>query len=121
MYKQLGTEEAKGYSDGFTWHTAGMLPKLIGSAVADLVKGERKMPSRNPTGGGFQFPADFLVNEEGKVLAVEYGQYAADRWSVKELFELAKTLNATPRMKLNRLQSGAFMFTTMYCCLFGFS
>jgi len=99
LYKQLGTEEAKGYSDGFTWHTAGMLPKLIGSAVADLVKGERKMPSRNPTGGGFQFPADFLVNKEGKILAVKYGKDAADQWSVKELFELAKTLNAENETK----------------------
>ena len=94
LYKKFGTEEAKGFADGLTWHVAGVLPKVIGSAVVDLAKGERKVPSTNPTGGKYQFPADFLVNKEGKILAVKYGTDTADQWSVKELFDIAKTLNA---------------------------
>jgi peroxiredoxin len=94
LYKKFGTESGKGYADAFTWHVAGVLPKLIGSTAVDLVKGERKIPPLNPTGGRHQYPADFLVNKEGKVLAVKYGKDTADQWSVKELLELAKTLSS---------------------------
>jgi len=73
--------------------------KVIGLAVVDLVKGERKLPAFNPTGGKHQFPADFLVSKEGKILAVKYGKDTADQWSVKELFDLAKTLNSENETK----------------------
>jgi len=99
FYRTFGTEEGSGYSDGFTWHVAGVLPKVIGSAVVDLVKGERKLPAFNPTGGKHQFPADFLVSKEGNILAVKYGKDTADQWSVKELFDLAKTLNTENETK----------------------
>ena len=29
FYKMFGMEEGSGFSDGFTWHVAGMLPKVI--------------------------------------------------------------------------------------------
>ena len=99
LYKKFGTEEGQGFAGGITWHVAGVLLWAVGSAVVDLTKGERKVAPLRPTGGRNQFPADFLVNKEGEVLAVKYGKDAADQWSVKELFELAKTLNSQVRIK----------------------
>lgn len=95
----FGTEEGKSHYDGFTWHVAGVLPKAIGSAVIDLAKGERKIPSLNPTGGKYQFPADFLVNKEGKILDVNYGKDIADQWSVEGFFVLAKTVSSEDETK----------------------
>jgi hypothetical protein len=91
LYKKFGTEEGNGFADNFTWHVAGVLLQAIGSAVVDLVKGERQLTPLYPTGGRDQFPADMLVNKVGKVLAVKYGKDIADQWSVKELFELANS------------------------------
>ena len=94
LYKKFGTEEGKDFADSFTWRVLGVLPKVVGSAVVELAKGERKVTPLRPTGGRYQFPADFLVNQEGRILAVRYGKDTADQWSVEQLFELAKTLNS---------------------------
>ena len=98
LYKKFGTEEGKGITD-LTWHVAGALLSSIGSAVVDLVKGERQLTPLHPTGGRDQFPADFLVNKAGKVLAVKYGKDIADQWSVTELFELANSFNSECKTK----------------------
>ena len=38
---------------------------------------------------GLGLPADFRVNNEGRVLACKYGEHAYDQWSVDELLSLA--------------------------------
>jgi peroxiredoxin len=94
IYKKFGTEESKGVADSFTWRVASALSWAVGSAIVDLVKGERQLAPLHPTGGRDQFPADLLVNKAGKVLAAKYGMDIADQWSVKELFELANNFNS---------------------------
>ena len=94
LYKEFGTEEGRGIVDSFTWHVAGALLSAVGSAMVDLVKGERQIAPLRPTGGRDQFPADFLVNKAGKILAVKYGKDIADQWSVNELFEVANSVNS---------------------------
>lgn len=41
-------------------------------------------------GGHTGLPADFLVGEDGRLLAVRYGRHADDQWSVDEIVTLAK-------------------------------
>jgi hypothetical protein len=40
-------------------------------------------------------PADFLVGSQGKVIAVNYGKFIDDHWSVDDLLELAAQGEAT--------------------------
>lgn len=35
-------------------------------------------------------PADFLIDEEGKIVALKYGDHADDQWSVDEVLDLSK-------------------------------
>jgi peroxiredoxin len=59
-------------------------PSMIeGSRLADRPKGP-------PEGGVLGLPADFLIGADGKIVAVHYGRYAYDQWSVNELLALAK-------------------------------
>src|SRR5258706_15503981 len=73
MYKKFGTEEGKGIADSFTWHVAGALLSAVGSAMVDLVKGERQLAPLRPMGGRDQFPADLLVNKTWTVFPLKYG------------------------------------------------
>jgi len=66
-------------SHGYTWRVAGPILWAIARAVADLVKGVRKITPLHPTGGRYQLPADFLVKKEGKILAIKYGKGTADQ------------------------------------------
>ena len=38
-------------------------------------------------------PADFLIRNDGKIVAAHYGKHANDQWSVDELLTLARTEN----------------------------
>ncbi len=54
-----------------------------GNSIVDRPKGDAE-------GGALGLPADFLVNSDGKIVAVHYGRHAYDQWSVDELIEISK-------------------------------
>ena len=56
---------------------------LKGSAVEDKPIGE-------PEGGPLGLPADFLISSNGKIIAIHYGRYAYDNWTVDELIQLSQ-------------------------------
>ncbi|MCG8672489.1 MAG: AhpC/TSA family protein [Pseudomonadales bacterium] len=41
----------------------------------------------------FTVPADFLIDSEGKIIALKYGKHADDQWSIEELLNLAAKQN----------------------------
>jgi hypothetical protein len=45
----------------------------------------RTLPPTSPEGGRLGLPADFLIDQEGRILACKYGEHAYDQWSVDEL------------------------------------
>jgi hypothetical protein len=47
-----------------------------------FVRREQPSPALNPHGGRFGLPADFLIANDGKVLACKYGSHVHDQWSV---------------------------------------
>lgn len=47
----------------------------------------KPLPSLNPKGGRYGLPADFLIANDGTVLACKYGTHVYDQWSVDELLE----------------------------------
>ncbi|MGW4641072.1 peroxiredoxin-like family protein [Sphaerisporangium sp. NPDC004334] len=55
----------------------------------------RPAPSLVPSGGNLGLPADLLIDGEGRVLAVKYGDHAYDQWPVDTLLALARAHSAT--------------------------
>jgi hypothetical protein len=52
------------------------------------VRAPHRIPPMLPSGGQLSVPADFLIASDGQVIAVKYGQYAYDQWTVEELLTL---------------------------------
>lgn len=47
------------------------------------------MPPVMPQGGSLGLPADFVIADQGRVVACKYGVHANDQWSVDEVLDLA--------------------------------
>jgi peroxiredoxin len=63
-----------------SWLAAGRALTRAPSLHGATGKGEEHMG----------LPADFLISPDGRILAVRYGTYVADQWSVDELLDLAR-------------------------------
>jgi peroxiredoxin len=88
LYAEFGVESAKrALLDPRAWPAivVGVLNSLWG-----IVRHQAPAPPLNPHGGRFGLPADFLIDSDGHILAVKYGQHANDHWTVDELLELAR-------------------------------
>lgn len=86
LYREFGVESSR---------LALLYPKailkIITAVVIDLYQvifKKKKMPPLKPEGGSLGLPADFLIDGDGKILAVKYGKHASDQWSVDELLEI---------------------------------
>jgi peroxiredoxin len=78
LYREFGVETS----------LAGLFRPAV--AVAAM-RGFRKGALSDQVAVGqnhFGLPADFLIDSDGRVLAVHYGKHASDQWSVDELLEL---------------------------------
>ncbi|GAA3847641.1 MULTISPECIES: peroxiredoxin-like family protein [Amycolatopsis] len=62
---------------------------LRGSALTLL--GRFRPPAVRQEGGRLGLPADFLIDQGGRVVARKYGEHAYDQWSVDELLAHART------------------------------
>lgn len=62
-------------------------PRAWWSALKGLFAG---MPGLRMENGALGLPADILVDDAGRVLAVKYGAHAYDQWSVDEVLALAE-------------------------------
>ncbi len=87
LYVEFGVESApRALLDPHAW--IAILRSIPFSLRASIV--ERKpLPPINPRGGRFGLPADFLIAQDGCLLASKYGDHADDQWSVDELLSLA--------------------------------
>lgn len=63
-------------------------PKSWIPAFTGLFKFGIKLPKKGESPLGL--PADFLIDEEGKIVAMSYGKHAYDQWSVDHLLNLVK-------------------------------
>ena len=76
LYERYGVEES---------------PKAKASlkAVEAALKGMLiTKPTTKVEGGTNGLPADFLIDPSGRIVALKYGQHAADHWEVDELLAL---------------------------------
>ncbi|GAB3809194.1 hypothetical protein GCM10027605_43400 [Micromonospora zhanjiangensis] len=56
-----------------------------------VLRRRKPLPSLRQENGRLGLPADFLIDGDGRVLAVRYGEHAYDQWSVDELLDLARS------------------------------
>lgn len=88
LYAEFGVESAtRALLDPRAW------PAIVKGVLASLwgiLHDRRPAPALSPHGGRFGLPADFLIGNDGRVLAVKYGQHANDHWTIDELLGLAR-------------------------------
>ncbi len=59
-------------------------PKAAWKGIVGAFQG---LIATKATGGTDSLPADFLLNSEGKIIALHYGTHADDQWSVKQVLD----------------------------------
>ena len=80
VYGDFGVEKS--------WRSI-LTPKILASVGAGFAQQRGKGTLGTLTESHLGLPADFLIDTDGTVLAVKYGEHGADQWSVDELLALA--------------------------------
>jgi peroxiredoxin len=86
VYREFGVESARRsllHPKAWPW-----IVRAVAVALPDVLRGRKPGPSRDPEGGRFGLPADFLIAQDGRVLAGHHGTHVYDQWSVDELLNL---------------------------------
>jgi peroxiredoxin len=76
LYKQFGVESS--------WRTL-LHPKAIWASIKGILLGNFGVKMEN---GPLGLPADILIDESGRVVAVKYGEHAYDQWEVAEVLAM---------------------------------
>jgi peroxiredoxin len=88
LYRRFSVEASpKAVLNPRSWRA---LPGGWRHAIADAVKHHRGPMPLAPTNGNLGLPADLLIANDGRVVAVKYGVHAYDQWSVDELLDAAR-------------------------------
>lgn len=86
LYREFGVESApRALLHPKAWPA---IVRAIAVALPDVVRRRTPSPPSRPEGGRFGLPADFLVAQDGRVLASHHGTHVYDQWSVDELLTL---------------------------------
>ncbi|MCO6007168.1 AhpC/TSA family protein [Actinoallomurus purpureus] len=87
LYVEFGVESAR----RALLHPRAWIPILraVLRSTWAIIRRREHGPAANPHGGRFGLPADFLIAEDGRVLACKYGEHVYDQWSVDELLAQA--------------------------------
>jgi peroxiredoxin len=89
LYRRFGVEaSAKAILKPGAWRA---LPAGWWHAAQTAITKRRALLPANPTNGNLGLPADILIEADGRVAAVKYGEHAYDQWSVDELLALARS------------------------------
>jgi len=89
LYRRFGVEaSAKAILKPGAWRA---LPAGLWHAVRTAITKRRALLPANPTNGNLGLPADILIDADGRVAAVKYGEHAYDQWSVDELLALTRS------------------------------
>jgi peroxiredoxin len=78
----------------------------VARSALRVLTGRGRVPSLVPAGGRLGLPADFLIANDGRVLAAKYGSHAYDQWSVDQLLTAALPATARKSAAITHLQRG---------------
>ncbi|MGC7094803.1 peroxiredoxin-like family protein [Amycolatopsis lurida] len=91
LYREFGVEAGA----RALLHPRAWLP-IVRSIAAGLARRD-PAPASKQEHGRLGLPADFLIGEDGTVLAAKYGEHIYDQWSVDEILALARAETDVPR------------------------
>ncbi len=91
-YAEFGAETGKRAL--FDPRAFGAIVKAIGVSIVGVLKRGHRVPPIFPEGGRYGLPADLLIDRDGLVLAVKYGEHADDQWSVEDLLAVEREVPA---------------------------
>lgn len=87
LYVDFGVESApRALLDPRAWWP---IVRAVLFSVVAILRRRGRPPALVPSGGRFGLPADFLIAQDGRVLACKYGEYVDDQWSVDDVLHLA--------------------------------
>ena len=87
FYKEFGVEASiQSLLNPRAWPP---IAQSIFQSLYEVLFQRKPLPSLNPKGGRYGLPADFLIANDGTVLACKYGTHVYDQWSVEALLEFA--------------------------------
>jgi len=82
LYQEFGVDDSpRALLDPHVW--SAVVRGVLHSAAQ--IGAGRPIPPIKPDGGSLGLPADFLIANDGTVLACKYGVHANDQWSLDEL------------------------------------
>jgi peroxiredoxin len=88
LYRMFGVEASvRSILNPRAWRA---LPAGWWYAIKTAITKRRGLVPASPTNGNFGLPADLLIDADGRVAAVNYGEHAYDQWSVDDLLGLAQ-------------------------------
>ncbi|TVT42307.1 AhpC/TSA family protein [Amycolatopsis rhizosphaerae] len=88
-YTEFGVEAGRrALLDPRAW---GPILRGVFRSLGQVLRRRAPLPKANPEGGRFGLPADFLIDDQGRMIASHYGEHVYDQWSVGELLTLAGT------------------------------
>jgi AhpC/TSA family len=90
LYAQFGAEA----SPQALLNPRAWLPILRGvlRSLDGVLRGRQPITSFHTEGGKLGLPADFLIAEDGRILACKYGTHIYDQWSVDDLLAQAEQI-----------------------------
>jgi hypothetical protein len=88
LYRAFGAERSVGaVLSRRLWRH---VPRVLLGVIRRLWR-QHQVPHLFPHGGQLGLPADVLLDADGRVRAVGYGEHAYDQWTVDELLAYART------------------------------
>ena len=92
LYRRLGVERGP----GSLLSPRALRAALAGQAAALTNHSTKSGPLGpvKPTGGRLGLPAEFLIAPDGRITALNYGRHAYDQWTVDELLDRTRPVNA---------------------------
>jgi peroxiredoxin len=92
LYAEFGVESARrALLSPRAWPP---IVRAVTRSLWEIVRGRERAPAVTPHGGRLGLPADLLIAQDGRVVAVKYGEHAYDQWSVEELLRHASDVPA---------------------------
>ncbi|HEX6685369.1 MAG TPA: peroxiredoxin-like family protein [Candidatus Limnocylindrales bacterium] len=99
FYAMFGAEAGRrALSNPRAW---GGILAAVAVSLVDVLRGRKPVPPIDPEGGRWGLPADLLIDRDGTIVAVKYGEHADDQWSVDEVIQIASGRHSARPAVLN--------------------
>jgi hypothetical protein len=94
LYREFGVESTpRALLHPKAWPAIAL---AVARSLPDVLRKRKPAPPAKPEGGRFGLPGDFLIAQDGRILASHLGRHVYDQWSVDELLNLVPAKEKRP-------------------------